>query len=62
VGVAADAGVVSTIAGISTTYGLVLAAFDASVAWASVTGHMERLAKALRREHDRLLLPAPGQL
>lgn len=55
------AGVV-TIAGIHTTNALLFAAFDASVAHADVPGAMERLAKALRSDNDKLLLAAPGVL
>lgn len=57
-----EAGLLSTIAGIHTTYGLVLAAFDGTVAFPNITTHMEKLAKILRREHERLLLPSPGVL
>ena len=53
---------VATIAAISTTHALLLAAFDASVAHADVPAAMERLAKALRADNDRLLLASPGSL
>jgi hypothetical protein len=54
------AAAIGHVAGIHTTYGLVLAALDASLPAARVTQTMERLAKALRRDHYRLLLPSPG--
>jgi hypothetical protein len=53
---------VATIAAINTTHALLLAAFDASVPHADVPAAMERLAKALRADNDKLLLASPGSL
>ena len=48
------------VAGICTTSALALALLDASVTPESAAPTMEALAKALRREHDRLFVVAPG--
>jgi hypothetical protein len=51
---------VATLAGLRTTHGTLLAAWDASVAHADVPGAIERLAKALRADNDKLLAAHPG--
>jgi hypothetical protein len=50
------------IGGLHTTAALLLAVFEPIVAAANVTGHLEKLAKAIKRDHDKLLLPQPGVL
>jgi hypothetical protein len=55
-------GSIAHVAGIHTTNALVLCAFDGSVATDRVTVATEKLAKAVKRDHDKVLLPAPGTL
>ena len=43
-------------------YGLVLAALDAALPESRAIAAVEALAKALRRDHYRLLVPVPGTL
>lgn len=55
----AKAGIIH-VAGLHSTYGVLLASFDGTLGHAEVPGALERLAKALRAENDRLLLTHPG--
>lgn len=56
------ASVVAHVAGIHTTNAILVAALDGSVPSDRVAAAMEKLAKAVKRDHDKLLLPAPGTL
>jgi hypothetical protein len=51
---------VCTVAALHTTQAIILAAFDGFATPEEVPGEMENLAKALKRDHDRLLMAAPA--
>jgi First Longin domain of FUZ, MON1 and HPS1/Second Longin domain of FUZ, MON1 and HPS1 len=55
-------GCIGHIAGIHTTSAIMLCAFDPSVTADKVTVLTEKLAKAVKKDHDKLLLPSPGVL
>ncbi len=50
------------IGGCNTTNAIVLASFDASVGTDRIPGLLEKLAKTVRKDHDRLLMAAPVML
>ena len=53
---------ISHVAGIHTTSALAFAAFDGSVPPDRVAAALEKLAKLLKREHERILITSPGVL
>jgi len=53
---------VGHVAGIHTTNAILLAAFDPTVVPDKVAAALEKLAKAVRRDHDKLLMPSPSAL
>jgi len=52
----------ATIAGLHTTNAIVLCAFDATQPPERIPSLTERLAKLVRRDHDKVLIPSPGVL
>lgn len=61
-GAGAGEAAIAHIAGLHTTNAILLAAFDAGIDQSKVPDAMERLAKAIKRDHDKLLLGTPATL